>query len=172
MVVTRNQTIARDVRLLRDWGQDRKYHHVVRGFNYRMDGLQGAILRVKLRHLEDWTEARRTHARDYGELLRATGFEPPLEASYARHVYHVYVIRTRDRAAVERTLHAHGIATGIHYPVPVHLQPAYADLGYQLGDFPESERAADQVLSLPMYPELSHTQIEAVTAAIQQEARV
>jgi dTDP-4-amino-4,6-dideoxygalactose transaminase len=170
MVVTSNQAIVRDVRLLRDWGQDRKHHHVMRGFNCRMDGLQGAILRVKLRHLEGWTEARRTHARTYGELLRAAGFEPPVEAPYARHVYHLYAVRTRDRAAVQRTLLAHGVATGIHYPVPVHLQPAYADLGYKAGDFPESERAAHEVLSLPMYPELSHTEIEAVAAAIRQEA--
>jgi dTDP-4-amino-4,6-dideoxygalactose transaminase len=144
----------------------------MRGFNYRMEGLQGSILRVKLRHHETWTEARRTHARAYGELLRRTAYEPPVEAAYARHVYHVYAVRTRDRVAVQRTLHAHGIASGIHYPVPVHLQPAYADLGYKAGDFPESERAANEVLSLPMYPELSHTEIEAVTAAIRQEACV
>jgi dTDP-4-amino-4,6-dideoxygalactose transaminase len=172
MVVTRNQAIARDVRMLRDWGQDRQSHHVMKGFNYRMEGLQGSILRVKLRHLDTWTRARQTHAREYRELLQGTGFEPPVEAPYAGHVYHVYAVRTQDRVALQRTLHAHGIATGIHYPVPVHLQPAYADLGYQLGDFPESERAANEVLSLPMYPELSHTEIEAVTAAIRQEACV
>jgi dTDP-4-amino-4,6-dideoxygalactose transaminase len=125
-----------------------------------------------LRHLESWTEARRTHARAYGELLRGTGFEPPVEAPYARHVYHVYAVRTPDRVGLQRTLHAHGIASGIHYPVPVHLQPAYSDLGYQAGDFPESERAASEVLSLPMYPELSHTEIEAVTAALRQEVCV
>jgi dTDP-4-amino-4,6-dideoxygalactose transaminase len=172
MVVTRNPAIARDVRMRRDWGAEKKYHHVMRGFNYRMEGLQGSILRVKLRHLEEWTEARRTHAREYRTLLEGSGFAPPVEAPYARHVYHVYAVRTTDRVAVQRTLQSHGIATGIHYPIPVHLQTGYADLGYKAGDFPVSEQAANEVLSLPMYPELSHTEIEAVTAAIRQEACV
>ena len=98
--------------------------------------------------------------------------EPPCEADYARHVYHVYAVRTPDRAALQRTLQTRGVATGIHYPVPVHLQPAYSDLGYRAGDFPEAERAANEVLSLPMYPELSRTQLELVTAAIRQDAYV
>jgi dTDP-4-amino-4,6-dideoxygalactose transaminase len=172
MVVTSNPTIARGVRMLRDWGQERKYHHVLKGFNFRMDGIHGAILRVKLRQLESWTRARRAHAADYQRLLVDSGVEVPVAAPYARHVYHVFAVRTTDRAALQRTLQAHGVASGIHYPVPVHLQPAYADLGYVLGDFPESERAANQVLSLPMYPELSHTQLEVVSATVRQEAYV
>jgi dTDP-4-amino-4,6-dideoxygalactose transaminase len=172
MVVTSRPDIAKDVRMLRDWGQDRKYHHVMKGYNFRMDGIQGAILRVKLRHLPAWTDARRAHARDYNRLLAAQGVVTPHEASYARHVYHVYAVRTTERAALQRTLQSNGIGSGIHYPVPVHLQPAYADLGYGPGDFPESERAADEVLSLPLYPEMSHTTVEQVAAAVRQEAYV
>jgi len=172
MVVTNNATMAREIRMLRDWGQDRKYHHVVKGFNYRMEGLQGGILRVKLRHLEDWTEARRTRAAEYDRLLLGSGVGVPVEASYARHVYHVYAVRTPDRASLQRTLQANGIGTGIHYPVPVHLQPAYADPAYGPGDFPESERAANEVLSLPMFPELSFTHVELISAAVKQEAYV
>ena len=172
MVVSNSASFARQVRMLRDWGAEKKYHHVLKGFNYRMDGIQGAILRVKLRHLERWTEARRSHARDYARLLADSGVGIPQEASYARHVYHVYAVRTNDRAAMQRTLQANGIGSGIHYPIPVHLQPAYSDLGYTAGAFPESERAADEVLSLPMYPELTHTKLEMVAAAIRQEAYV
>lgn len=170
IVVTNRADLTRDLRMLRDWGQDRKYHHVMKGYNYRMEGLQGAILRVKLRRLSEWTDARRAHASAYGRLLADSGVRTPKEADFARHVYHVYAVRTSDRASLERTLHAHGVSTGIHYPVPVHLQPAYADLGHRAGDFPESERAAAEVLSLPMYPELAHTQIEQVTAAVKQES--
>jgi dTDP-4-amino-4,6-dideoxygalactose transaminase len=172
MVVTSDPEIARTVRMLRDWGQERKYHHVLKGFNYRMEGLQGAILRVKLRHLERWTEARRRHAKEFAAHLRDSGVATPVEAPYARHVFHVYAVRTADRASLQRVLQSNGIATGIHYPVPVHLQPAYADLGYTQGDFPESERAANEVLSLPMYPELSQTDVELIAAAVKQDAYV
>jgi len=172
MVVTSDPEIARTVRMLRDWGQEKKYHHVLKGFNYRMEGLQGSILRVKLRQLERWTEARREHAKQYAGHLRDSGVEMPFEAPYARHVYHVYAVRTDDRASLQRVLQSNGISTGIHYPVPVHLQPAYADLGYTRGDFPESERAANEVLSLPMYPELSQTDVELIAAAVKQDAYV
>jgi len=172
MVVSSSESFAREVRMLRDWGAEKKYHHVLKGFNYRMEGLQGAMLRVKLRHLERWTEARRAHARDYAHLLVDAGVGLPAEADYARHVFHVYAVRTADRQSLQRTLQANGVATGIHYPIPVHLQPAYSDLGYKAGQFPESERAANQVLSLPMYPELSRTKLEMVAAAIRQEAYV
>jgi dTDP-4-amino-4,6-dideoxygalactose transaminase len=172
MVVTSDPECARTVRMLRDWGQDRKYHHVLKGFNYRMEGLQGSILRVKLRHLDRWTEARRTHARGYDALLADSELTTPTERPWARHVYHVYAVRTRAREALQRTLHANGVQTGIHYPIPVHLQPAYADLGYRAGQFPQAERAADEVLSLPMYPELSRTQREMVGAVMRDEAYV
>jgi dTDP-4-amino-4,6-dideoxygalactose transaminase len=172
MLVTNDPAMARQARMLRDWGQEKKYHHVLKGFNYRMEGLQGAILRVKLRHLPEWTRARRQHAEAYHARLRDSGLVLPIEASYARHVYHVYAVRVADRTTLQRTLQANGIATGIHYPIPVHLQPAYAELGYGPGDFPESERAAREVLSLPMFPELTDTQIDLVAAAISQEAFV
>jgi dTDP-4-amino-4,6-dideoxygalactose transaminase len=172
MVVTNNAAMAKKIRMLRDWGQEKKYHHVLKGFNYRMEGMQGSILRVKLRHLDAWTEARRTHAVEYRRLLHDSGVEIPAEAPYARHVYHVYAIRTQDRATLQRTLQANGIGTGIHYPIPVHLQPAYEDLAYGPGDFPHSERAANEVLSLPMYPELSFTNVEVIGAAVKDQAYV
>lgn len=172
IVVTDDRALASQVALLRDWGQPRKYHHALKGFNCRMEGLQGSILHAKLRHLERWTDARRVRARRYDALLRDSGLGTPTAAQDVRHVYHLYVIRTSDRAGLQRALQANGIGTGIHYPVPVHLQPAYADLGYGPGDFPESERAALEVLSLPMYPELSQTNLEVVAAAVKEGAYV
>lgn len=172
MLVTNDANVAKQARMLRDWGAEKKYHHVLKGFNYRMEGLQGAILRVKLKYLPAWTEARRHHAQSYQDALRHTGVTTPVEAAYARHVYHVYAVRVAEREALQHTLQANGIATGIHYPIPVHLQPAWAELGHRPGDFPESERAAREVLSLPMFPELSETEIEMVAAAINQEAYV
>src|SRR5579859_2478698 len=125
-VTTSNPEFAHTIRMLRDWGQDRKYHHLLRGYNYRMEGFQGAILGVKLRHLEKWTEARRTAVRRYNELLADADVETPREMPGARHVFHVYTLRSRDRDGLQSALSAEGIQTGIHYPVPVHLQPAYS----------------------------------------------
>jgi dTDP-4-amino-4,6-dideoxygalactose transaminase len=171
--VTSDDAQAKTVRMLRDWGQEQRYHHVLKGFNYRMDGIQGAILRVKLRHLEDWTEARRTHARRYSGLLAGSRLlQTPVEVPGRRHVYHVYAVRSHDRDSLQQSLQAEGIQTGLHYPVPVHLQPAHADLGYRRGDFPVSETASREVLSLPMFPELTPAQIGAVVAAVEQEAYV
>ncbi len=153
-VTTSNPEYAKTVRMLRDWGQDRKYHHSLRGFNYRMEGFQGAVLGVKLRHLEKWTEARRAIARQYNTLLADCGVDLPMEMPWARHVFHVYTLRTEDRDGLQKALAASGIQTGIHYPVPVHMQPAYSDLGYGRGAFPQAEEAARTVLSLPLYPEL------------------
>jgi dTDP-4-amino-4,6-dideoxygalactose transaminase len=167
-VTTSNPEYARTIRMLRDWGQDRKYHHVVRGFNYRMEGFQGAILRVKLRHLERWTEARRTLVSLYNEHLADPGVEMPTEMPWGRHVYHVYTLRVDDRDGLQTALQATGIQTGIHYPVPAHLQPAYADLGYGRGAFPRSEEAAGQVLSLPLYPELSSQAVAEVAGAVKK----
>jgi dTDP-4-amino-4,6-dideoxygalactose transaminase len=166
MVVTNNPEYSRAIRLLRDWGQDRKYHHVVKGYNYRMEGLQGAILRVKLSHLEAWTESRRAHAARYDYLLTDSEVQPPVALPDNRHVYHIYAVRVRERDALQRALHEQGIQTGIHYPIPVHLQEAYADPECRLGDLPLSEQAANEVLSLPMYAELSDSQIDAVCAAL------
>ena len=166
IVVTDNADYARSVRMLRDWGQARKYYHDVQGFNARMAGIQGAVLRVKLRHLEEWTEARRAHAALYGDLLRDCGAATPPEMAYARHVYHVYALRVQEREAVEAALKAKGIATGIHYPIPVHLQKAYADPRYGVGSLPVTEAVAAQELSLPMFAEMTNAQVEEVAAAV------
>src|SRR4249919_3033986 len=138
----------------------------MQGFNYRMEGIQGAILGVKLRHLDQWTEARRERAAAYNQLLAGTGIELPREMPYARHVYHLYVVRSADRSGLQRSLQARGVQTGLHYPIPVHLQPAHSDLGYRDGQFPHSEAAAREVLSLPMYPELPMAQLEEVAGAV------
>ena len=166
MVVTSNAEYTRTLRMLRDWGAEQKYLHVLKGYNFRLEGIQGAVLRVKLRHLEAWTEARRTAATHYNELLSDSGVPTPKAMSYARHVYHIYAIRIQQRSEWQQALQAKGIQTGIHYPIPVHLLPAYADLGYTKGDFPHSEQAADEVLSLPMFPELSRAQCEEVSEAV------
>jgi dTDP-4-amino-4,6-dideoxygalactose transaminase len=161
MVVTSNPEFARSVRMLRDWGGEKKYEHVLKGYNMRLEGLQAAVLRVKLRHLEPWTEARRAAAGRYDALLAGSGVPTPVVRPHVRHVYHIYATRTANREKWQAALQQRGIATGIHYPTPVHLLPAYADLGYKKGAFPNSEKAANEVLSLPMYPEL--------TAAMQRE---
>jgi dTDP-4-amino-4,6-dideoxygalactose transaminase len=169
MAVTNDDEAARVIRMLRDWGAEKKYYHTLKGFNYRMDGVQGAILRVKLRYLTEWTDARRAHAASYRSLLAGSGVELPQEMPYSRHVYHVFAIRTKDRATLQQKLTADGVQSGIHYPIPVHLQEAHADLGYTVGAFPLSEQAANEVLSLPMFPEMTFTQIEAVAAAVRQD---
>jgi dTDP-4-amino-4,6-dideoxygalactose transaminase len=166
LVTTNNADHARTIRMLRDWGADRKYHHTLQGYNYRMDGIQGAILRVKLRHLEAWTEARRAHAARYDQLLAGSGVQTPMVMPYSRHVFHVYAVRVRGREALQQMLGDKGIQTGIHYPIPVHLQEAYADPRYGVGDFPCSEQAANEVLSLPMYAELPDEDLEIVAAAL------
>ena len=167
-VTTNNDDYAAKVRILRDWGQTRKYNHQFKGYNYRMEGMQGAILRVKLRRLEQWTEARRSNAQRYNELLKDSGAETPVELKGRRHVYHQYVIRLRDRDAMHEALNAEGIPTAIHYPIPAHLQPAYSDMGYKRGDFPVSEELGRQVLSLPNYPEMPQEHIEQVAKAVKK----
>lgn len=169
-VTTSNTEYARTIRMLRDWGQDRKYHHLLRGYNYRMEGFQGAVLRVKLRHLDKWTEARRAIARQYNHLLTGCGVQTPSEMPGARHVYHVYTLRFDDRDGLQAALTAEGIQTGIHYPTPVHRQPAYADLGYGPGAFPHAEAVAKQVLSIPLYPELSSQAVADVAEAVRKAA--
>ena len=170
-VVTNDPALAQTMRMLRDWGQAKKYEHTLRGFNYRMDGIQGAILRVKLRHLEAWTETRRRHAASYSALLGDGPVRLPVERAGSRHVYHVYTVRVAGRAAFQATLRDRGVQTGIHYPIPVHLQPAYAGLGGP-GDFPEAERAAAEVVSLPLYPEMTSAQIDEVAAGVRAVASV
>ncbi len=165
-VVTNDEEVARHLRLLRDHGSERKYHHEIIGYNFRLEGIQGAVLGVKLKHLDRWNDLRREHAARYDELLSQTGLRLPREMDYARHVYHLYVVQTDDRDALQTSLNEAEIQTGIHYPIPIHLQPAYAFLGHKVGDFPESESQARRVLSLPMFPELTDSQIEEVVSAI------
>jgi dTDP-4-amino-4,6-dideoxygalactose transaminase len=170
-ITTTRSDLAATCRVLRDWGQEKRYEHRLKGFNYRMDGIQGAVLRVKLRHLEAWTEKRREVARWYAEVLDRDSVRVPQERPGCRHVYHVYVVRSDDRDALRDALSKEGIQTGIHYPIPVHLQPAHADLGYRAGDFPVAEAAAREVLSLPIFPEMTRRQVETV-AAVVSKARV
>jgi dTDP-4-amino-4,6-dideoxygalactose transaminase len=171
-VVCNNPKLARDTVLLRDWGQESKYDHVVRGYNYRMDGIQAAILNVKMDHIGKWTEARKVVASHYDRLLAKIDCRRPAPPPHCRHVYHVYAIEVPSRNTVQKSLHAAGIGTGIHYPVPVHLQKAYADLGYGPGSFPVTEALSDRFLSLPMYPELRPEQIAAVALALDNASLV
>jgi dTDP-4-amino-4,6-dideoxygalactose transaminase len=171
-VTTTRADVAKTCRTLRDWGQEKRYEHRVKGFNYRMDGIQGAILRVKLRHLEAWTEQRRQIAAWYAETLDPESVRLPKARPGCRHVYHVFAVRADDRETLRDVLAKQGIQTGIHYPIPVHLQPAHADLGYHAGDFPNAEAAAREVLSLPLFPEMSRDQVETVASAVSAAARV
>jgi dTDP-4-amino-4,6-dideoxygalactose transaminase len=166
LVTTNNPEFARTIRMLRDWGAETKYHHLLKGFNYRMEGVQGAILRVKLGYLEAWTEARRAHASTYAKSLAESGIPLPVEAENTRHVYHVYAILSEQRRELMESLSSRGIQTGIHYPTPVHLLPAYSDLNYNPGDFPVAEKVASQEISLPMFPELTPVQISQVSEAV------
>ena len=167
-VTTDNAEYTRTIRMLRDWGAEKKYHHVLKGYNYRLEGIQGAVLRVKLRHLEAWTKGRQAAAARYDAGLKAAGVATPEVMPYARHVYHIYAVRTPNRQQWMDTLNALGIQTGIHYPTPVHLLPAFADLGYKAGQFPHSERAANEVMSLPMFSELTPEQTTEVCRAVGQ----
>lgn len=171
MVTTDRSEYAKKIRMLRDWGAEQKYHHVLKGYNFRMEGMQGAVLRVKMRHIEKWTEARRAVARRYDQAFVGSGVEIPQPSDVSRHVYHVYAIRSPARSKWQQELAIRGIQTGIHYPFPVHLQPAYADARWHRGDFPHSEKAAEEVLSLPIYPELNRAQQDEVVAAVLEVAR-
>ena len=170
-VTTNNPELARTVRLLRNWGEESRYHHILRGYNYRMEGLQGAILRVKLRHLEAWTEARRSRARAYARAFEGSGQDksivtPPREMPWARHVYHVYAIESEFRWDIQRELSAQGIQTAIHSPEPIHLMAPYRDPAFPPGSLPQAERVASGILSLPIYPELPEAAVDEVAAAV------
>ena len=166
-VATNDDAVAAKIRVFRDHGQAKKYYHDAIGWNARMDGIQGAVLSVKLKYLADWNEARRAHAREYTRLLSPVkGVVTPLEADYARHVFHIYAIRIQERDRLMAYLAGKGISCGIHYPVPVHLQKAYQGLGLGEGSFPVAERCAKEFLSLPMYPELTSEQIRFVADEI------
>ena len=162
IAVTSNSEIARKMRMLRDWGAETKYKHVIRGFNARLGGLEAAVLSVKLKHLDSWNDARRSIAQRYNDMMLFAPLELPYAARWCKHVWHVYAVRCDDRDSVQKRMLAEGVQTGIHYPDPVHLLPAFADLGHEPGSFRHSERAASEVLSLPMYPLLTVEQQEKV----------
>jgi dTDP-4-amino-4,6-dideoxygalactose transaminase len=168
LVATNDDAIAEKIRRLRNYGERVKYEHAVIGTNSRLDTIQAAVLRVKLRHLDDWNAARRKHAVVYGKRLAELPIALPKTIEKAEHVFHLYVIQVENRDQVQTQLRAQGIGTGIHYPIPIHLQEACAHLGYRRGQFPVTEAAAQRILSLPMYAELSEAQIELVTTALQQ----
>jgi dTDP-4-amino-4,6-dideoxygalactose transaminase len=167
-VVTNRPEFAHRISLLRDWGQESKYNHVLPGFNYRMDGIQGAVLNVKMNYIEAWTEARRNVAAQYDRLLEQHSCGRPRPPAHSRHVYHVYAVLLDERDRAHSAMEAAGIGTGVHYPVPVHLQKAYASLGYRAGDFPVSEVLAKQFLSLPIYAELRPEQVGAVVRELEK----
>ena len=167
-VTTNDQVLAAKVCLLRDHGQAKKYYHVMEGYNGRLDAIQAGILSVKLQHLTEWNEQRRARATEYRRLFEAGGnpVKVPHEPTWARAVHHLYVVRTDDREGLMAFLNYQGIGTGIHYPIPLHLQKAYQHLGYQKGDFPICERAAREIVSLPMFPQLRADQQQRVVQAI------
>lgn len=165
-IVTADAAVAERAQLLRDFGQKKKYEHEIKGDNCRLDSIQAAVLDVKLRHLDDWNESRRRHAQRYDALLAEAGFPVPLNRHREGHVHHLYVTQVSNRAEVQRRLDERGVQTGIHYPIPIHRQPAYADLGYAEGSFPKTEAEAERILSLPMFAELQPEQIDYVVASL------
>jgi dTDP-4-amino-4,6-dideoxygalactose transaminase len=163
-LVTNDAAMAARARSLREHGSTRRYYHDEIGFNYRMEGIQGAVLGVKLKHLDEWTRGRRRVAHRYHELLAATPLQLPREADYAESAWHLYVVRHPRRDELKQHLETNHIGCALHYPLPLHLQKAYAFLGHKAGDFPVAEKAARECLSLPIYPELSEAQIERVAS--------
>jgi len=165
-LVTNNVAFDKRARALREHGSSVRYYHEEIGYNYRMEGIQGAVLGVKLKHLAQWTRERRRVAHRYHELLADTPLQLPREAGYAESVYHLYVVRHPRRDELKKHLEANGVGCAVHYPIPLHLQKAYAHLGHKAGDFPVAEKAARECLSLPIYPELTDAQIQRVVAVI------
>jgi len=166
MVVTDDAGVAEQVRAMRNCGQKAKYIHELPPFNHRLDTLQAAILRVKLRYLDQWNEARRRNAALYTKLLTGSGIVTPVEDPDSVHVYHLYVVRTPRRDGLQAYLREQGIGTAIHYPVPIHLQPFYAGNGFRRGQFPVTEGLCDEIISLPMFPEMTTEQVERVAANV------
>lgn len=168
-VVTQDKRIADKIRMIRDHGQNEKYFHEIEGYNGRLDAIQAGILRIKLKRLDDWNQARKQNAAYYSENLSGIhGLTIPADADFSTSVYHLYVILVNDRDGLQQFLKEKGIATGLHYPLPLHLQKAYNHLGYKKGDFPVTESAAKRLLSLPMYPELTHQQIEYIVESTKE----
>ena len=175
-VTTNDAELAKRVRMIRDHGQSKKYFHDIEGYNGRLDSIQAGFLTTKLRHLAEWNAQRRSHAERYTELLAACAdaITSPYEPTHSRAVHHLYVVQLAERDAVQQRLAAAGVGTGIHYPIPLHLQKAYQRLGHEQGDFPIAEAVADRVLSLPMFPSLTDEQqrrvVEELAAAVPQVA--
>ena len=168
-IVTQDEEIANTIRMIRDHGQAKKYFHDMEGYNGRLDAIQAGVLRIKLRRLSDWNKSRRKNAAYYNELLsKVDGVTLPLEADFASSVYHLYVILVDDREGLQQFLSDKGVGSGLHYPLPLHLQKAYAHLGYKEGSFPVTESVAKRLISLPMFPELTREQIEYVVQCIKE----
>jgi dTDP-4-amino-4,6-dideoxygalactose transaminase len=170
-VTTNDEKIAATIKMIRDHGQSRKYYHDLVGYNGRLDSIQAGILSVKLKHLAEWNSKRRANAATYGELfgVSTANLVLPYESPNTHPVYHLYVIRTPDREGLKTSLAEAGIGTAIHYPVPLHLQAAYASMGYKRGDFPITEKVASEILSFPMYPGLSRNEQARVVEAVIEE---
>jgi len=165
-IVTDDDRIAEKIRMLRDYGQKEKYQHMFIAYNRRLDTIQAAVLGVKLKYLEKWNQRRREVARLYNEGLKNIDVVTPVERDYNKHVYHLYVIRTKERDRLKEFLQAKGISTGIHYLIPIHLQPAFKHLGYEKGDFPVTEGYSKEILSLPIFPELKKEEVEYISDCI------
>ena len=165
-VVTNDPDISNKIAMLRNHGRTKKYEHEYEGYNCRLDTLQAAILRVKLKYINSWNEARRNHASSYRKLLQNTDIILPTEQKDNKHIYHIFAVRVADRDNLLNKLKNEGIGAGIHYPIPLHLQPAYRYLGYKAGDFPITEKCAREIISLPMYPELDEVKIKKIAEAI------
>ncbi|HZR05344.1 MAG TPA: DegT/DnrJ/EryC1/StrS family aminotransferase [Candidatus Udaeobacter sp.] len=172
-VVTNDPDLRKQIQMLRDHGQSRKYYHAMMGWNCRMDGIQAAVLSIKLRHLDEANSLRRKHALEYNQAFaRIDEVLTPFEATYSRHIYHVYALRVQERDAVLRYLQEKEVGCAVHYPVPIHLQEAGRNLGYPKGAFPIAENLANQFLSLPMFPELTKEQIEYVANCVNEAVGV
>ena len=167
---TNDEALAKRMKMIRDHGQAKKYYHDIEGYNGRLDSIQAGWLSVKLRHLAKWNESRRELAHRYHELLAEVkdSVSIPVEASWTKGVYHLYVVRVQDREAFQAALAEAGIGTGIHYPIPLHLQKAYVHLGYKKGDFPVTEKVAREIVSLPMFPQLKHEHQEEVAKRVKE----
>jgi dTDP-4-amino-4,6-dideoxygalactose transaminase len=172
MVTTNDEEVARCVRLLRDHGQNEKYNHILLGYNRRLDTIQAAVLRLKLRHLDEWNTGRQRLAVLYTRLLADTRVTTPVTADYAEPVWHLYVIRTAERDALREYLISRGISVAMHYPIPIHMQPAFSYLGYENGSFPVTEEHAGEILSLPMCPEVGEESLEYVVETIREFLQV
>jgi dTDP-4-amino-4,6-dideoxygalactose transaminase len=170
-VVTSNEKYVEILKQLRDHGQSAKYLHERVGYNFRLEAIQGAVLGVKLKHLDDWTSARRRHAKTYSEQLADSGLRLLEEPAACKSVYHIFPLFTAQRDELREHLQANGISSGIHYPIPVHMQRGFSNLGFKVGDLPQTESVCREVLSLPMYPELADETVMQIAESVRQFCR-